>query len=304
MYSYAILVDAGYLLAGGGEATLGTADRNELKVDYAGLIGLIVEQAGQRFPDGELLRVYWYDASPQRVPNAEHILVAEQPDTKLRLGSLTPRGQKGVDALILSDMTGLARCGQVRHFVLVAGDGDHVEAVEQTQMLGARVELWWIETSETGASPELRRAADRQQLLPKQQLEGFFARVAPSPVVHPAGRNGHADRGRPAARPATRRPPGVIDPAEAHASGGRFAAQWLALATPSQVAEVTTTERPFVPQSVDSQLLRYALDEQDLAPGTELDYGSRLALRAGFWAGFDSRHGTPGGEEQPPASRT
>jgi uncharacterized LabA/DUF88 family protein len=290
MRRYAVLVDVGYVLAGGGQAAVGTGDRNELQVDYPGLLGWLRQQAQARYVDGELLRIYWFDASPNQVPSSEHITVDEQPDTKLRLGRLTFRGQKGVDALLLSDITELARNRAVSDMVLVAGDGDHVVAVEQTQALGVRVELWTVRSDGSPASSDLRRAADRHRELSIEEFGQFFARVPLPPAIRPRAR---LDNGRSSRRPAVRREQTQVAAQDARDCGQRFAIQWLSMATASQIAMIQSNERPFLPQIVDGHLLRYAQDDLSLPSGSELSQEARVELRVGFWDGF-SEHRRPG----------
>ena len=61
-----------------------------------------------------LLRLYWYDAAPNRVPYPDQRELGRLTDVKLRLGNLRERdggrrAQKGVDADLHADMTELAR---------------------------------------------------------------------------------------------------------------------------------------------------------------------------------------------------
>ena len=56
-----------------------------------------------------VLRVYWYDAAPNGIPLADHLLIAQLANVKLRLGRLSGGKQKGVDSLIVRDLMTLAR---------------------------------------------------------------------------------------------------------------------------------------------------------------------------------------------------
>jgi hypothetical protein len=84
----AVFVDAGYLLAAGGTLCCGTKLRADLDCDYrawtAALARAVADDAGM-----PVLRVYWYDAAPNGVPLADHLVIAELPDVKLRLGRLS-----------------------------------------------------------------------------------------------------------------------------------------------------------------------------------------------------------------------
>jgi hypothetical protein len=286
MDRYAVLVDAGYLLAGGADAVLGV-ERPNASTKYDDLLNWLASECEVTFPGRDLLRIYWYDASPQLLPNAEQISVAEQPDTKLRLGHLTPYGQKGVDALLLSDLTELGRNRVVSDVVLVAGDGDHVLAVEQAQALGIRVAVWGVETREPSMSHELRRAADRQRLLTPDELKPFFAKSIPPPSVRPAW----LDAAATVEQRDTRRPAlptySVVHPDDARESGARFAAQFLKTARPDDLLAVHAAQRPSVPQGVDGRLLYFTVEDLGLPEGAQLSHEARIAARDGFWQGFD-----------------
>lgn len=156
----AVLVDAGYLFKAGGQLI---ASRNigregvvldpEAAVDQLGAVA-------QEITGRELLRVYWYDAAP-RDASAPHREVAEIHDLKLRLGHLNSAGQqKGVDALIITDMMTLARNRACDDFVLVSGDADLVAGVLQAQEHGVRVHLLGITPARQNQAPTLRYEAD------------------------------------------------------------------------------------------------------------------------------------------------
>lgn len=156
----AVLVDAGYLFKAGGQLI---ASRNigregvvldpEAAVDQLGAVA-------QEITGRELLRVYWYDAAP-RDSSFAHREVAEIHDLKLRLGHLNSAGQqKGVDALIITDMMTLARNRACDDFVLLSGDADLVAGVLQAQEHGVRVHLLGITPARQNQAPTLRYEAD------------------------------------------------------------------------------------------------------------------------------------------------
>ena len=81
-----------------------------------------------------------YDAPPSRQVemSLSQERLALKSGVKLRLGSLNGSGQqKGVDALIIHDLTQLARDGAADRFMLMSGDYDLRLAVEQAQACGA-----------------------------------------------------------------------------------------------------------------------------------------------------------------------
>ncbi|WP_236827905.1 MULTISPECIES: NYN domain-containing protein [unclassified Blastococcus] len=139
-----LLVDAGNLLAAGGNLTVANNRRHDLDVRIGPLLNaltaLVAEHA--RLP---LLRTYWYDASREGRLTAEHEAVRGHPYTKLRLGRLVGGAQKGVDALVYRDLTTLARQRSVASAYLLAGDEDLREGVAEAQSLGVQVILLAVE---------------------------------------------------------------------------------------------------------------------------------------------------------------
>ncbi|WP_205787535.1 hypothetical protein [Specibacter cremeus] len=61
-----VFIDAGFLLAVGGQQAAGTSLRSVFDVDYEALIQGILVRA-REFCGLEALRVYWYDASKDAV---------------------------------------------------------------------------------------------------------------------------------------------------------------------------------------------------------------------------------------------
>lgn len=156
----AVLVDAGYLFKAGGQLVAHrNVSREEMVLDPEATVdqlGAVAHEITGR----ELLRVYWYDAVP-RDSASQHREVAEIHDLKLRLGHLNSAGQqKGVDALIITDMITLARNRACDDFILVSGDADLVAGVLQSQEHGVRVHLLGITPARQNQAPTLRYEAD------------------------------------------------------------------------------------------------------------------------------------------------
>ena len=301
---FAMFVDAGYLLAAGAWATVGPFKRGEVVTRVGELIAWLQQEGTAEAGDRELLRVYWYDAAPQREPTPEQQEVARQPDTKLRLGSLNRFGeQKGVDALLLADMMDLALSKGVDLAFLVSGDEDMLEAVKRIQAAGIRLHLWGVDTPKNTVSLELRREADRTRMLTSGELGTFF--IGPEPEVNGSVATGPA---MPTLRPAwldvplvglARDESGVtvngarpvtyadIDPEQAAEVGRQFAGRWIGLASDSDLAEMREARRPSVPYQIDARLLTSSSHHLGLSPGDQIGYDARVALRNGFWDEFE-----------------
>lgn len=139
-----LLVDAGNLLAAGGNLTVGSSRRSDFEVRVGPLLQALrtlVEQSSGL----PLLRTYWYDASTDGRPAHEQVAVRNHDYTKLRLGRLVNGAQKGVDALLYRDLTTLARERSVVSAYLLAGDEDLREGVAEAQSLGIQVVLLAVE---------------------------------------------------------------------------------------------------------------------------------------------------------------
>ncbi|MEE2524595.1 NYN domain-containing protein [Pseudarthrobacter sp. J75] len=142
----AIFVDAGYLLAVGGTAVAGTSLRSAFQVHYRSLIKGILDLTAEHAGLDDVLRVYWYDASPNGVFSDQHKQIGLIPDVKVRLGRISFNGeQKGVDLRLGLDLVGVARNQAAKVAYLVSGDDDLAEAVEVAQDLGMKVVLVGME---------------------------------------------------------------------------------------------------------------------------------------------------------------
>lgn len=108
-----------------------------------------------------LLRIYWYHGTASG-PSTEHTEIAKIHDVKVRLGLVIRQGrQKGVDALIVTDMLTLARNRAMTECILLSGDEDVRIGVQQAQELGVRVHLLGIEyANKTAQSELLQQEAD------------------------------------------------------------------------------------------------------------------------------------------------
>lgn len=295
---FAVFVDAGYLLAAGAWATVGSYKRVDARVAVAELTTWLRQEAEADAGGRELLRLYWYDASPRREPTSEHREVAMQTDTKLRLGSLNAYNQqKGVDALLLTDMIDLAGTHSIDLAYLVSGDEDLVEAVRRIQAVGVRLILWGVDTPKNTVSVELRNEADRWRMLTSADLRAFFESAAlatpasapaPTPTARPTWTS--LPHLGPEVPPSTQPPPVTyadVDIEAAEEAGRRFGQAWVEQAT-AEDRDLLRRGRPQIPPHVDGRLLTQACRELRVSADEQLDFDARVALRRGFWDAISS----------------
>ena len=99
-HRYAIFADAGYIYAAGGALVLDETRRAGVTLNAGHLLESLRSFAEEQYGGGDFLRMYWYDAAPNAIPQSDHLQIGSIPGIKVRLGRLTMSGQKGVDALI------------------------------------------------------------------------------------------------------------------------------------------------------------------------------------------------------------
>jgi hypothetical protein len=261
----ALFVDAGYLLAAGGSACFGTKERSEFDCAYPELIKALV-LAVTRDSGMPVLRVYWYDAAPKAVPLPDHLLIAQQPNVKLRLGRLSGGRQKGVDSLIIRDLMTLARERAIATSYIVSGDEDIREAVVAAQDMGVRVTLLGIPPAgqRFNQAATLTREADEHIVLEEGIWVRHFSRTEPLPEV-------------------PQLPAEKTEEEAARELGSAFGQKWSLGATREEILEILGGA-PRIPRELDVQLLRNAQptlgqlrDREDL----------RNAIRAGFWKALE-----------------
>jgi hypothetical protein len=172
-------VDAGYVFASGSKLIAEERlSRGQLHLDHDAVLALLVDLAS-RLTGLPLLRIYWYDGASSG-PNAAHVALAYRANLKLRLGSVNEQGQqRGVDQLIIGDLTSLARSRAMADAVLLSGDDDLLLAVEQAQELGVRVHLLGIAPSRENQAAALAQAADTRRELSEAEVRSFLSRRAP-----------------------------------------------------------------------------------------------------------------------------
>ncbi|MFF2961302.1 NYN domain-containing protein [Streptomyces sp. NPDC057963] len=172
-----VLVDAGYLLGAAASLLAGEPARSRITVDHAALIRGLRElaEADTRQP---LLRIYWFDGAPDRVPQPEHRRLRVMPRVTVRLGALTRSdgrwAQKGVDAAMHAELTELARNRACSDVVLVTGDGDLLPGLMSAKEHGVAVHLWAVQAADGdyNQSEDLVAEADERRVLDRAWITG------------------------------------------------------------------------------------------------------------------------------------
>jgi hypothetical protein len=191
MNRIAVFVDAGYFFASASELLFGTPlRRGEMRLANAEFAQYLAQSA-EAIAGCPLLRIYWYDGTNSG-PTPAHLAMAYLDNIKLRLGFVNQSGeQKGVDGLIFSDLTNLARNRAISDAMLLAGDEDLRVGVQQAQEHGIRVHLLGVEPRDPAGnqSAALQRESDTRRQLDAGTLGQFLFRreYASTAVPVPAG---------------------------------------------------------------------------------------------------------------------
>ncbi|WP_043263929.1 NYN domain-containing protein [Streptomyces sp. CT34] len=191
-----VLVDAGYLLGAAASLLAGEPARSRITVDHAALIqGL--RQRAEADTERPLLRIYWFDGAPDRVPQPEHRRLRVMPRVTVRLGALTRSdgrwAQKGVDAAMHAELTELARNRACSDIVLVTGDGDLLPGLMSAKEHGVAVHLWAVQAADGDynqsedlvAEADERRVLDRAWITRAVRPKELGGPCAPPPAPRP-----------------------------------------------------------------------------------------------------------------------
>ncbi|MEU3047026.1 NYN domain-containing protein [Streptomyces sp. NPDC006984] len=191
-----VLVDAGYLLGAAASLLAGEPARSRITVDHAALVRGLRDLA-QTDTEQPLLRIYWFDGAPDRVPQPEHRRLRVMPRVTVRLGALTRSdgrwAQKGVDAAMHAELTELARNRACSDVVLVTGDGDLLPGLMSAKEHGVAVHLWAVQAADGDynqsedlvAEADERRVLDRAWITRAIRAKELTAVCAPPPVPRP-----------------------------------------------------------------------------------------------------------------------
>ncbi|MYS48253.1 NYN domain-containing protein, partial [Streptomyces sp. SID5998] len=191
-----VLVDAGYLLGAAASLLAGEPSRSRITVDHSALVQQLREQA-ESDTERPLLRIYWFDGAPDRVPQPEHRRLRVMPRVTVRLGALTRSdgrwAQKGVDAAMHAELTELARNRACSDVVLVTGDGDLLPGMMAAKEHGVAVHLWAVQAADGDynqsedlvAEADERRVLDRTWITKAVRAKEYGGICAPPPVPRP-----------------------------------------------------------------------------------------------------------------------
>lgn len=186
----AVFVDAGYLFAQAGVVLAGSkVPRLRLQLNGKAVADELKAFALQRAPHCDLLRIYWYDGAVSGTrPSSDQSAMANLDDVKLRLGIINSHGQqKGVDALIVTDLIELARLKSISDAILVSGDEDVRVGVQIAQNYGIRVHLLGIKPARGSQSTQLLQEADTTFEWDEGVVRRFLSiraeEAPPTPVV-------------------------------------------------------------------------------------------------------------------------
>lgn len=217
-----VLVDAGYLLGAAASLLAGEPARSRITVDHTALIQGLRERA-EADTQRPLLRIYWFDGAPDRLPQPEHRRLRVMPRVTVRLGALTRSdgrwAQKGVDAAMHAELTELARNRACSDIVLVTGDGDLLPGMMDAKEHGVAIHLWAVQAADGdfNQSEDLVAEADERRVLdrawitqavrakevvpcappsaPRPEIAAILSAPLPEPAAPDTG------RGTPAAQP-------------------------------------------------------------------------------------------------------
>ncbi|MFI0899548.1 NYN domain-containing protein [Streptomyces sp. NPDC020983] len=288
-----VLVDAGYLLGAAASLLAGEPSRSRIVVDHAAVVAGLRERA-ERETGQPLLRIYWFDGAPDRVPQPEHRRLRVMPRVTVRLGALTRTdgrwAQKGVDAAMHAELSELARNRACSDIVLVTGDGDLLPGMMSAKEHGVAVHLWAVQAADGdyNQSEDLVAEADERRVLDREWITAAIhardgvcppagsshgglgadfgpeiAAILSAPLPETAAPPGPPAEPRPAPREHPAGPPGDGTHA-APAAGGGSNGTGKGVPTPKDLAGFGKHHTPAAhstPQPAPSATLRWSSDK-------------------------------------------
>lgn len=300
-----VLVDAGYLLGAAASLLAGEPSRSRITVDHAAVVAGLRERA--ELETGQpLLRIYWFDGAPDRVPQPEHRRLRVMPRVTVRLGALTRTdgrwAQKGVDAAMHAELSELARNRACSDIVLVTGDGDLLPGMMSAKEHGVAVHLWAVQAADGdyNQSEDLVAEADERRVLDRQwitaairarEIPGVCPPPGPRPEIAailsaplPESAAGAERMAPPDDRP-SKNGTAPEPAADENATQGKIAPDGPAVPTPKDLAGLGRSHPAPAPQPAPpapSATLRWSSDKgwTDRAAGADLSDSSGLPTLA------------------------
>ncbi|MEE4541562.1 NYN domain-containing protein [Streptomyces sp. V4-01] len=291
-----VLVDAGYLLGAAASLLAGEPSRSRILVDHAAVVAGLRERA--ELETGQpLLRIYWFDGAPDRVPQPEHRRLRVMPRVTVRLGALTRTdgrwAQKGVDAAMHAELSELARNRACADVVLVTGDGDLLPGMMSAKEHGVAVHLWAVQAADGdyNQSEDLVAEADERRVLDREwitaairarEVGGACAPPGPRPEIGP---DIAAILSAPLPEPGAAPPP--AQPGEPHPAkngsapdtAGGHTAHGKGVPTPKDLAGLGRVHAaPPPPQPAPSATLRWSSDKGWTDRGSGADQSDTSGL--------------------------
>ncbi|MEV0533300.1 NYN domain-containing protein [Kitasatospora sp. NPDC050463] len=311
-----VLVDAGYLLGAAASLLAGDPSRSRVSVDHTALITALRERA-EAETGLPLLRIYWFDAAPDRRPMPEHRRLRVLPRVTVRLGALTRAEgrwvQKGVDAAMHAELSELARNRACADVVLITGDGDLLPGMMSAKEHGVVVHLWALQAADGdfNQSEDLVGEADERRVLDREWIEGSFTlRDTATAFPAPGPRHEIAKilAAPPAAVASAVRPAAVPASAEVPVANGRSAGTATALKvvpTPKDLAGRAVAPQPATAAQPSGPVLRWSSDrgwverpaaEPAVTAGDGLPTLAQLTTAEQRWADREEDITTIGGD--------
>ncbi|MEE6296614.1 NYN domain-containing protein [Georgenia wangjunii] len=306
----AILIDAGYVWKQVAKA-VGKQHRSDVSLNGYGvpLVEALVEEA--EGDDMRILRTYWYDGAPDRIPNIQQRAVGRAPRVKLRVGSMSNGRQKGVDRLIQRDILALAQNKAVNDLIILTGDQDMEEELDIAGQHGLLIHVWGVADREQQhqISGRLLRVVDHWKVLPAHWAATFVADetgksvVDDVPIPVPLTSESQLDAFRhrvlgatvelETANMATEIVPWSsaqlreAGRAAYDALSEQYGAEWTAVRNEVASSTWRTTNGDIV-RSIPGRYDTELLDTVEAIVGQPLsDPSQRVHVRNGFWARFD-----------------
>ncbi|MCX3061072.1 NYN domain-containing protein [Streptomyces beihaiensis] len=276
-----VLVDAGYLLGAAASLLAGEPSRSRIHVDHAALIQGLRERAESE-TERQLLRIYWFDGAPDRVPQPEHRRLRVMPRVTVRLGALTRTdgrwAQKGVDAAMHAELTELARNRACSDIVLVTGDGDLLPGMMAAKEHGVAVHLWAVQAADGDynqsedlvAEADERRVLDRAWITKAVHAKDFGGVCTPPPAPRPEiaailsaplPDSALAAAGRPAQERVEGAPVQHAPAARAESDTGERPGPGKTVPTPKDLAALRGPGAPAAPHHPAGATLRWSSDK-------------------------------------------